>query len=203
MIIPAGSAMTYYPPQQQPAPVPYAQAFGHTFDPYAYQAVKDADHLRLLAIFHYIWGPLQMLFSSFCLVYVFLGFMVLNDPSAMDRTNPPPREMGYMFVAMGGVGTAIGWAVGILTIVSGRCIARRRWRVFSLVMAGINSLSVPIGTALGVFTFVILLRDSVRRLYLGPGELDAARSASGYAPRPGGAAQGYHPPVGGGGPLQG
>jgi hypothetical protein len=59
----------------------------------------------------------------------------------------------------------LGWAVGILTIVSGRAIAQRKWRVFSLVMAGVNCASFPLGTLLGVFSFIVLLRPSVRALY--------------------------------------
>ena len=32
-------------------------------------------------------------------------------------------------------------------------------------MAGVNCLSMPIGTTLGIFTFVVLLRPSVTALY--------------------------------------
>ena len=41
----------------------------------------------------------------------------------------------------------------------------RRARTFSLVMAGVNCLSVPLGTTLGVFTFIVLLRESVAAQY--------------------------------------
>jgi len=37
--------------------------------------------------------------------------------------------------------------------------------MFSLIIAGINCVQFPFGTVLGVFTFVVLLRDSVRELY--------------------------------------
>jgi hypothetical protein len=55
--------------------------------------------------------------------------------------------------------------LGILTIVSGRLISLRRRRTFSLVVAGINCASFPFGTVLGVFTFIVLARPSVRALY--------------------------------------
>jgi hypothetical protein len=42
---------------------------------------------------------------------------------------------------------------------------KRRGRIFSLIVAGLNCLCFPFGTVLGVFTFVILLRDSVVEVY--------------------------------------
>jgi hypothetical protein len=60
------------------------------------------------------------------------------------------------------------WAVGGLNIYSGRSIANRKRRVFSLVVAGIDCLvmcPIPLPLALGVFTIVVLMRDSVKRLY--------------------------------------
>jgi hypothetical protein len=37
--------------------------------------------------------------------------------------------------------------------------------MFSLVVTGITCLSFPFGTALGVFTIIVLTRGSVRQLY--------------------------------------
>jgi hypothetical protein len=34
-----------------------------------------------------------------------------------------------------------------------------------MVVAGINCLHIPLGIVLGVFTIIILVRDSVRELY--------------------------------------
>lgn len=48
---------------------------------------------------------------------------------------------------------------------SGWLIRRRRARMFSLVVAALNCMGFPFATTLGVFTFVVLLRDSVVELY--------------------------------------
>lgn len=134
---------------------------------------RDAEHLRLLSIFHYVYGALAMLFSCVFIVHIAMGVVALNDPSfftprgtnALANAQPMPPAFGWIFIIMGSVAILIGWTIGILSIVSGRCIARRRRRVFSLVVAGLNCMSFPLGTALGVFTFVVLLRDSIRPLY--------------------------------------
>jgi hypothetical protein len=48
---------------------------------------------------------------------------------------------------------------------SGLFLLKRRHRMFILIVAGLNCLSVPLGTILGVFTFVVLGRDSVRKAF--------------------------------------
>jgi hypothetical protein len=54
---------------------------------------------------------------------------------------------------------------GILNLISGFCLRARRCRTFSLVVAGVNCLHLPLGTVLGVFTIIVLSRESVREAY--------------------------------------
>ncbi len=158
------------------SPIPYAHV------PPAGPWDRDLSHLRTLAICHYVWGALTMVFATIFIFHVVLGVAMLSNSSTMFPTGgaagggriapPPPRFVGWVFVAMGSCAVLLGWSVGLLTIYSGRCIATRRSRIFSLVMAGVNCFSAPVGTTLGVFTFIVLLRPSVQTLYeavpLGP-----------------------------------
>ena len=98
-----------------------------------------------------------------------------NEPFSPDRANRPrlpqpefPKAIGFLFVFIGAALVLIGWTVGGLTIYVGRCLQRRRHRTFTLIMAGINCLHIPFGTALGVFTFIVLQRPSVAALYASP-----------------------------------
>lgn len=59
----------------------------------------------------------------------------------------------------------LGWALGILVICSGRFISKQRHWTFSVVIAALMCLSVPLGTVLGVFTLVVLMREPVKQLY--------------------------------------
>ena len=81
----------------------------------------------------------------------------------------PPAFLGYMLVAVGSVAVLLGWTIGALLIYSGRCLARRTRRVFSMVVAGVSCLQVPLGTILGVFTLVVLQRPTVQALYAAEG----------------------------------
>src|SRR5438552_12528442 len=118
-----------YPPQHH---LMYAQAA---------QSANDAEHLRLLALFHYIYGGLTIALSSFAIFHVVVGLVMVRNPAAfpMPPTGPGmPFNPGYMFLIMGSIIVASGWTLGTLTILSGRCISFRRARVFSLIVAGIN-----------------------------------------------------------------
>jgi hypothetical protein len=143
--------------------IPYASA--------APQASAEAGHLTTLSICHYVWGGLIMLFSSIFIIHIVMGAAMVSGkmpfPTPPANSTQPafPTQIGYVFICMGSGAVGLGWTVGILSIISGRCIARRRRRIFSLVMAGVNCVSFPLGTTLGVFTFIVLLRPSVRGMY--------------------------------------
>jgi hypothetical protein len=131
---------------------------------------RDDDHLKLLAIFHYVLGAMTVLFCSFPLMYVFIGLMFIFRPDAFDHAGGgrgafPDRAFGLIFVGVGAVLLLLGWTLGVLTAYAGRCISRREKHTFCLVVAGLNCFHQPFGTALGIFTFIVLLRDSVKQLF--------------------------------------
>jgi hypothetical protein len=127
---------------------------------------RDANHLNLLAVFHYVFGGIVIVFSSLFIIHIVLGVMMIRGEFAnTGSSNPPPPEMGWVFVGFGSLAVLIGWASGILAIFSGRCIRSRRHWLFSLIMAGLLCLNIPLGTVLGVFTFIVLLRESVKTVY--------------------------------------
>jgi hypothetical protein len=133
-----------------------------------YEPAPSADdqHLRLLAIFQYVWGGLMALASLVGLIHVVLGLtMIFNAFADPLSSSPPPASMGWIFLFLGLAILAVGWTFGGLTIYSGRCMARRRHRAFSLVMAAVHCLNIPLGTILGVCTFIVLMRPSVIAQY--------------------------------------
>ncbi len=126
---------------------------------------KDADQLRLLAVFHHVKGGLSLL--MLLLIYVHYLFMsTVFDPAKwakMDQAPPPGFFEAFRWIY--GIMGVVVLAMGVLHVLSGLCIARRKCRMFSLVLAGLDLVQIPLGTALGVCTLVVLLRDSVREEY--------------------------------------
>jgi len=131
------------------------------------QRKVDADHLKLLSIFHFIGAGFALLGLLFLLVHYAMFHAVLANPKMWENQKQglPPAEIFSMFkwfylvVAVWFVGS------GVLNVLSGLCMRARKHRTFSTVVAGINCLHIPLGTVLGVFTIIVLLRDSVRELY--------------------------------------
>lgn len=129
---------------------------------------KDEDHLRLLVIFHYVVAALTGLFACMPLIHVGVGIMMVVHPDFMNggpKSNPPPVWFGYLFIIVGSIFVFTGWAMAICTFISGRYIKKRQKRMFSFVVAAVMCMFMPFGTILGVFTIIVLCKESVQRLY--------------------------------------
>lgn len=132
------------------------------------QKILDEEHLRLLAMFHYISGALTILFSCIFIIHLTLLGFLMSNPGVLGVTPAPEADarsvlavMFYIFLAF----IVLGIAYGVIQIISGRCLARHRYRTFSLIAAIPNTLLIPYGTMLGVMTLIVLGRDSVKALY--------------------------------------
>ncbi len=131
------------------------------------QRKVDADHLNLLAIFHFVGAGFAVVGLLFlCAHYAFMHFFFAN-PKLWEgqKGGPPPVEIFAIFKWFYLV-FALWLVVSlVLNLISGWSLRARRWRTFSLIVAAVNCLHLPVGTTLGVFTIIVLLRDSVRELY--------------------------------------
>ena len=137
---------------------------------------QDMEHLRLLAIFHYVVAGLAALFSFFPLLYTTVGAVFIfaaRHGTAKPGEDLPPEFLGWIFAVLGSLLFLIGIAMAICILIAGRSLALRKRYSFALVMACIECLFVPFGTILGVFTIVVLSRESARGLF---------RTASAQAP---------------------
>ena len=135
---------------------------------------QDEEHLNLLSIFHYVVGGITAFFSCFPLIHLAMGIAILSGafdgpPFQQQGAQPvnaaPPKFFGVIIIAVATVIILSGWTLAILVIVAGRKLSQRVSRTFCLVVAGLECVLVPFGTVLGVFTIVVLSRDSVRSLF--------------------------------------
>lgn len=133
---------------------------------------KDAEHLKILSICYYIAAGITALFACFPLIHLIVGIAMLTGSFTgtfpdNSKEQMPFAFVGGIFVTFALVIIVVGWAIAIGTFYAGRSIKQRKNYVFCLIMAGILCTSFPIGTVLGVFTFLVLLRDSVKPLFKG------------------------------------
>ena len=133
--------------------------------PPAYQANEDAEQLKLLGVFHYVFAGL--LAAGGCLMgayFAFAGYMVSEVMKAMPPSAgpPPPSGMGWFFGAFGAVFTLGILAIAALHFMCARWLGQRRNRSFCFVVACLSCFNVPLGTILGIFTILVLQRPSVQ-----------------------------------------
>ncbi|MBI5154262.1 hypothetical protein HZA57_03410 [Candidatus Poribacteria bacterium] len=135
---------------------------------------QDREHLNLLSICYYVAAGLGALCSCFPCFHVFMGFTMLSGgmiPSQSGQFGAPPQAqamssaMAIMFIAMGAALILLGWAFSAAVFYAGASLRRRRYHTFCFVMACLCCFQVPVGTALGVFTIIVLMRPTVKAAF--------------------------------------
>lgn len=127
---------------------------------------RDSEHLRILSIFHYVVGGLMALFASFPIIHLAVGIFLIVAPGKIESGGePPPEVVGWLFTIIGGFFVVIGWAIAICIILVGRFLSRRRHYLFCLIIAGVECIFMPLGTVLGIFTILVLSRESVKEIF--------------------------------------
>jgi hypothetical protein len=136
-------------------------------------SLEDASHLRLLSIFHYVVAGLTGLFSLFPLIHVGIGIATLTGAMPINSNGGPasPGEtqlFGWIFIVIGSVLILCGLTLAGFMAYAGRCLARRRRHTLCLVVAALSCMLMPLGTVLGVFTLIVLLRPAVKAAFDAP-----------------------------------
>ncbi len=129
--------------------------------PAATPTQQDYDHLKTLGICTLAYAGLVGFASLFGLIYIAIGIAMAADPSG-----PPDAEVaGGIIAVIGLVFCSVFAAKCTLLVFSGIGLLKHKWRTASYVGAGLSCMNMPIGMILGIFTFLVLGRPSVRALY--------------------------------------
>ena len=120
----------------------------------------DADHLRLLSVFYYVAAGLSALFSLFPVFHLVFGIAMVAG--RLEPDDPMSATVGWIFIGVALVFIMGGLVFAACLAAAGRALARRGHYIFCVVVAAIACAAYPVGTALGVFTIIVLMRDSVK-----------------------------------------
>lgn len=153
------------PPQQQGPPQPFMNAFD-------YQERQDADHLNTLSILYLIYA----IFSTVSTVIVLLYFLVIGGIVGLAVTSSATSGQGSMgsagFAGIGAFILVVGFFVVAISVAScwllfftSKSLKERRNWTWIVVSACICLISMPLGTALGIFSLVVMNRPSVKYLF--------------------------------------
>ncbi len=131
-----------------------------------HNSTQDEEHLRLLSIFHYVVGGLAGLFALFPVIHLIMGLIFIFAPEQMAADGElPPAFFGWFFVVFASLMILLGWLFAGLVLATGRFLAGRKHYTFCLVVAAVECVFIPFGTILGVFTIIVLNRESVKQLF--------------------------------------
>ena len=118
---------------------------------------KMEKHVNLLGILWIAYGALT-LFGGFVTFFVLLGVSFIPDIS----------YEAPVILRTVGVGVALFlFILGIPKIIAGIGLMKRKeWgRILALIVAFLSILSLPLGTALAIYSFVILVKDESIQLF--------------------------------------
>jgi len=144
--------------------------------PPSFHMMKDAEHLKLLSVFHFVLGGLSVLGILFGGFYIFMGTLmadlIAKSPASSAPGAPPspgmPAEVKWIFIGYGVAIMLVCLCAMIGHLLCGKYLLARKNRTFCLVVGGLSCLMLPLGTVLGIFTILVLMRPSVGALFDGP-----------------------------------
>lgn len=134
---------------------------------------KDLEHLKLLGIFHYIWGALSLVGGlAIGAYFLFIGIVLMANPSATSSSTDENVNAGVVGGVMIGVGVILFIIVviyGVLTLMAGGKYRKHHggyWFCFILAIVTLVIGGIP-GIVLGIFSLIVLSRASVKALFKG------------------------------------
>jgi len=124
---------------------------------------QDSEHLKLLSIFHYVAAGMAAMVACIPFMHFFMGLALATG--ALGDSDPGTRPVGFGIMAFAAFFIVAGWTFAALVAFAGRSLQTRQRYTYCLVMAGVECIFMPVGTVLGVFTIIVLVRDSVKALF--------------------------------------
>jgi len=130
-------------------------------------------HIALLAVFYQMWGALALVAGTATLVLALgaLAIITSAERAALGPDVAADLTVGFFFLFAAG---ALAWGgVHLWTGFSLR--GHKAWaRLVGLALAVLNLFFLPVGTALAVYTFWVLLSNETRRIFE-PTAVDSSR----------------------------
>jgi hypothetical protein len=128
------------------------------------------DHVRILAILNIVLGSIALLIGG-CLLLFFGGLGIFasvagrNDPDAWIAIPALGAVGGIIFVAL--LVFSAPQIIGGIGLLKGQSWAR----ILMIVLSALGLMSIPVGTALGIYGLWVLLNEETARLFAAPAPL--------------------------------
>ena len=116
---------------------------------------------------------LGVLFIAYHVLGLVVGFIIMGVLSSVGCLTGDPTAMTILTAVGVGLGTFL-IVLSVPGLIAGiALLMRRRWaRILGLIVGAFDLIDIPFGTALGIYSFWVLLHDDTIRV------LDANRTPS-------------------------
>jgi hypothetical protein len=111
------------------------------------------------------WRRFALFSHCFTPQWDFVFITLSHRSPANPAQQPPPLALGWAFVVFGIFLFLLATMFAIVVAFAGRSLSRRDHYWFAFVVACVGYIFVPFGTILGVFTIIVLSRESVKMLF--------------------------------------
>jgi hypothetical protein len=158
-----GSAPPPYEPYRTPGPRP-ADAHDSTLD--------------MLGVLYYVYAAIVALTALTMGVFALLPALLMASALPSGPGGPPPWLIGGVFAVAFGAVAVILVGKAVVMVFAGRALRARRHHVLCVVGACTSLMNMPIGTALGVYALITLMKPEVKARFepsLGRRRLGARR----------------------------
>ncbi|MFK7776700.1 MAG: hypothetical protein QM501_01095 [Gimesia sp.] len=122
---------------------------------------QDKKHLKRLSQIQILYGILNLFVSYY--YYQVIFSLVDGYRKELEKTNPEV-QVG-LFIGFGFILFLIGIAILFCIILAGQSLAQYENYTLCMSVAIAECLIFPIGTLIGVYTIIILRRDSVKKIF--------------------------------------
>lgn len=114
-------------------------------------------HIKLIGVLWIVLGGLSLAIG-------FIGFVVLFGVSFIPDMDP---EVPFILRTIGSIAVFFFALIGVPKIIAGiGLLKRKEWgRILTLIVSFISLLNFPLGTALGVYSIIILVKEETIPLF--------------------------------------
>ncbi|MEF3082860.1 hypothetical protein V3391_11650 [Luteimonas sp. SMYT11W] len=126
----------------------------------AIERARDDEHLRLLAIFHYVLAAFTAMFALLPTLHLVMGIGILTGH--LPPGDADARFVGGILVAIALTFITMGLGFAAVLAWTARNLSNRRRHLACLIVAGLCCAIAPFGTVLGVCSLIVLLRPAVK-----------------------------------------
>lgn len=126
-------------------------------------AERDAAELKLLARLHYALAVFTGLCGLLAIPFVWAGSEAVRQLSAGGLE----QELAGLVLLTIGISIAVLCLVHAAVLVYIGLLIRscRRW-LLVMIFSGLHTINAPLGTALSIYTFIVLCRESTKQRFI-------------------------------------